>query len=195
MSLEEPKETFSVEYEGKSNQFNGIMAHLRDIANGNPFAAKEIEIISPTETHPEYPLENLVEYSDLLDKCYWNFALCDPKPDENWVLFDFKEGHKVALNAYTLRSGGSSHPKSWKIEGSNDQSNWTTLHEVKNTNALNGPRKTQTYVLDEELKTAETKQGFRYIRYVQLENLSLKPERKYRINLKAIEFFGNYFTF
>ena len=88
------------------------------------------------------------------------------------------------LILYTMRSGGSSHPKSWRITGSNDGQEWTELHAVSDCKTLNGPRKTETFVLD--APTAE----YRMIRYVQTDNQSPRAERKYRINLKAIEFFG-----
>ena len=179
-------EEFTASYSGNDTQFKGIMAGLRDRGNGNPSETGLVEIVSPTTSIPEYPLKYLVEYTDLLDKCYWNFANYDPKESENWILFDFKPGHKVKIDAYTLRSGGSSHPKSWRIEGSDDNEKWELFHEVRDCKELNGPRKTMTYKLEKEATPV------RYIRYVQTENQSTKPERKYRINLKAIEFFGDY---
>ncbi|OHS95546.1 hypothetical protein TRFO_10435 [Tritrichomonas foetus] len=180
--------SFTANFDGQA-QFKGIISTIRDRCGGNPCDKDEIEIIAPTETHPEYPLRNLVEFTDLLDKCYWNFACYDPKDDENWLIFDFHENHKVSLNGYTIRSGGSSHPKGWRIEGSNDRENWTLIHEVENCNTLNAPRKTQTF----QIEGGEVA-PVRYIKYVQTQNQSPKPERKYRINLKAIEFFGQYIT-
>lgn len=186
------EDNFEVKYVGKTNQFEGVIAHLRDLYDQNPILNGTLEITSPTKTHPEYPLQNLIEYKDLLDKCYWNFGCYNPKEEENWLLFDFKENHRISITAYTIRSGGSSHPKSWLIEGSNDQNSWTKIDEVHNCLSLNSPRATHTFIIDNDSINPETKSGFRFIRYVQLENMSPKIERKYRINLKAIEFFGNY---
>lgn len=163
--------------------FCGIMAHLREVSGGNPKETGAVDVTSPTESHEEYPLRMLLEYTDCLDKCYWNFANRDPKPDENWLRFDFKS-RRISLTAYTMRSGGSSHPKSWKIMGSNDGQEWTDLHEVVDCKTLNGPRKTETFVLG-----APT-EPYRMLQYVQTDNQSPRAERKYRINLKAIEFFG-----
>ena len=173
--------SLTVSFDG--DPFRGIMSHLRDESGGNPKDTGVVLVTAPTETHEEYPLRNLLEYTDLLDKCYWNFANGDPKPGENWLQFDFKS-RRISLTAYTVRSGGSSHPKSWRITGSNDGQEWTELHAVSDCKTLNGPRKTETFVLD--APTAE----YRMIRYVQTDNQSPRAERKYRINLKAIEFFG-----
>lgn len=188
------EDNFEAQYAGKNNEFEGIIAHLRSSTGENPAFNGTIKITSPTKTHPEYPLTNLVEYKELLDKCYWNFGCYNPKEEENWLLFDFKENHKIFLTAYTIRSGGSSHPKGWLIEGSNDQNSWTKIDEVHNCFLLNSPRATHTFKIEKLNLEPEIKSGFRYIRFTQLENMSPKIERKYRINLKAIEFFGNYFT-
>lgn len=185
---------FEAKYESEQKPFEGIIAHLRDVAGQNPISNGTLEIISPTKTHPEYPLTNLIEYKDLLDKCYWNFACYNPKEEENWLLFDYKENHRVFITAYTIRSGGSSHPKSWIMEGSNDRNKWYPIHKVSNCSFLNTPRATHTFIIEDSEIKPEMKNGFRYIKFVQLENMSPKIERKYRINLKAIEFFGEYYV-
>lgn len=164
-------------------QFSGVFAHIRDEIGGNPLEKGVVSLTCPTQTHPEYPLRNLLEYIDLLDKCFWNFANCDPSPHENWVQFDFID-HQLSLTGYTIRSGGSSHPKSWTICGSNDETNWEDIDSIQDCQTLNGPRKTQTF------QCSSPSKPYRYIRYVQSDNQSPKPERKFRINMKAIEFFG-----
>lgn len=186
------KDNFEVHYEGEKNQFEGVIARLREQSGENPVRNGIIDLTSPTKTHPEYPLTNLVEYKELLDKCYWNFGCYNPKEEENWLLFDFKENHRISITAYTIRSGGSSHPKCWIIEGSNDQINWNRIDEIHNCLLLNSPRATHTFVIKEENRIPDA--SFRFIRYTQIENMSPKKERKFRINLKAIEFFGNYLT-
>lgn len=187
-------DNFQVFYEGEQKQFEGIMAHLSDIIGQNPALNGVIEIKTPTQTHEEYLPHNLIEYGKSLEKSYWNFACYDPQADENWILFDFKKNHKIIITAYTIRCGGSSHPKSWKIEGSNDQNVWTVIDEIQNCSILNRPRATHTFLTDDKDNNPDIKLGFSYIRFVQLENMSPKRERKYRINLKAIEFFGYYNT-
>lgn len=185
---------FEVQYECEQKQFEGIMARLHDLTGKNPVLNGSLDIITPTKTHEEYLPHNLVEYGNSLEKSYWNFACYDPNSDENWLLFDFKKNHQVSITAYTIRSGGSSHPKSWRIEGSNDQKNWSTIHEIKDCSLLNRPRATHTFIVENFEGKQDLKSGFHFIRFVQLENMSPKRERKYRINLKAIEFFGHYRT-
>jgi hypothetical protein len=169
--------------EFSENPFAGIFAKLREEGHGNPLEAGLVLITSPTECHEEYPLTVLLEYTDRLDKCFWNFAKYEPTPDDAWLQFDFRD-RRIALTAYTIRSGGSSHPKSWSISGSGDGEGWVTLHEVADCCDLDGPRKTKTFRVD------ASGQAFRYLRYAQAENDSRRPERKWRINIKAIEFFS-----
>jgi hypothetical protein len=163
--------------------FSGVFSKLGELCHGNPFDAGAISITSPTSCHNEYPLRNLVEYTTSLDKCFWNFAHVDPSPEQSWLLFDLQD-RRLAMTAYTLRSGGSSHPKSWRMLGSNDGTDWTLLSEVTGCRELNGPKKTETFPVEE-------KGPFRLFKYEQLENLSPKPDRKFRINLRAVEFFGS----
>jgi hypothetical protein len=163
--------------------FSGIFAQLRAQGNGNPIETGLVTVTCPTECHEEYPLSLLLEYTDRLDKCFWNFGKHEPSSTENWLEFDFRD-RLLVVTAYTIRSGGSSHPKSWQIVGSETGTEWTTIHEVSGCTELNGPRKTKTFTVD------NGNPGFRFIRYVQTENDSPRPERKWRINLKAIEFFG-----
>lgn len=189
------KEHFEVQYESADKKFDGIITHLRLLTGQNPSKNGLIKILSPTKSHFEFPLTNLFEYGDLLNKSFWNFSACDPRPNENWILFDFKESHSILLSSYTIRSGGSSHPKSWKFEGSNDKIEWSIIHEVRDCNYLNCPRATHTFVInDYGRQKSQPKFGYRFVRFVQIENMSQKNEKKYRINLKAIEFFGDYYT-
>lgn len=195
MMIPSKNDHFDVQYEGEQKQFEGIFAHLHSLAGRNPVLNGSLDIITPTKTHDEYLPQNLVEYGNSLEKSYWNFACYNPQPTENWIIFNFKKNHKVFINAYTIRCGGSSHPKSWRIEGSNDQDNWILLHEVQDCALLNRPRATHTFIIDDKNNNQEHKNGFSFIRFVQTENMSPKRERKYRINLKAFEFFGQYQSF
>lgn len=183
---------FEVQYEGEQKAFDGIFARLHDLKGKNPVIEGTVDIITPTKTHEEYLPQNLIQYGNSLEKSYWNFACYDPNSEENWLIFDFKKNHRISINAYTIRSGGSSHPKSWRIEGSFDKNNWILIHEINNCSLLNRPRATHTFLVDDYDEKQELKDGFPFIRFVQVENMSPKRERKFRINLRAIEFFGHY---
>lgn len=188
------KDHFEALYESEEKKFNGIITHLRFLTGKNPAINGTVKIFSPTKTHFEFPLQNLFEYGDMINKSFWNFASCNPLPNENWLLFDFQKNHSVSITAYTIRSGGSSHPKSWIFEGSNDKITWTNIDEVHDCTYLNSPRATHTFTIKEKNKKDQQDLGFRFIRFIQLENMSPQNEKKYRINLKALEFFGHYFT-
>ncbi|KAK8896511.1 hypothetical protein M9Y10_014418 [Tritrichomonas musculus] len=190
----EVKHQFVILYESEQKKFDGIIAHLHHLTGQNPVKNGTIKIISPTKSHFEYPLYNLVEYGEQLNDSYWNFGFYNPQPNENWLLFDFMENRYISITAYTIRSGGSSHPKSWIFEGSNDKNTWTKIHEIHNCTLLNYPRATHTFIVEDSENKSQSKSCFRFIRFVQLENMSQKNEKKYRINLKAIEFFGHCYT-
>jgi hypothetical protein len=167
------------------NPFHGLISTLRSETGGNPIDTGAVLVSAPTQSHEEYPLRNLFEYDDQLEKCYWNFAHYNPEPHENWIQFEFVH-RSVILSGYSLRSGGSSHPKSWSIQGSNDGVEWKVIHEVGDCALLDAPRKTATFQIENSDNAP-----FRLIRYVRSANLSADPLRHYRINLKAIEFFGS----
>ena len=188
------KDHFEIPYEGEEKKFVGIITHLRYLTGQNPANNGTIKITAPTKSHFEFPLKNLFEYGDSINKSYWNFTTCTPQPNENWILFDFKENHSISITAYTIRSGGSSYPKSWKFEGSNDKTKWALIDEIHDCQLLTRPRATYTFKVNETDEKLKHSKGFRFVRFVQLENASQKNEKKYRINLKAIEFFSHYYT-
>lgn len=52
-----------------------------------------------------------------------------------WLKFDFGSGNTKVINKYKWISrnvSGANSPKSWTLDGSNDNSNWTTLSTVSN---------------------------------------------------------------
>lgn len=77
----------------------------------------------------------------------------------------------MALHSYLIRSNSNSkslhyHPKSWKIEGSNDHTNWTLLDNRVNDDSINGSFKQNIFIC-QQIKYQDSTEAFRYIRYVQ----------------------------
>ena len=82
----------------------------------------------------------------------------------NWVTIETGDGQAYAVKSYSFTTHDDGNcpgraPKSWKIEGSNDNSNWTLIDEVVNDNVIQ----------DENYKTfdftpANTTDKFRYIK-------------------------------
>lgn len=80
----------------------------------------------------------------------------------NWICFEFKN-HKIIPNKYSVISydGGtnSRHPKSWVIQGSNDNENWDTISEEIDCPYLNKSYTTYTFDIKKQ-----NNQDFKFIR-------------------------------
>ena len=80
----------------------------------------------------------------------------------SWICFDFKE-HRVVPTHYTIRSRNwgtnSNYPKSWVIQGSNDNNSWETIDEEKDCPILNGNSVVHTFTMNHPKPTK-----FKYIR-------------------------------
>ncbi len=83
---------------------------------------------------------------------------------KNWVTIETGDGQAYAVKSYSFSthddgSWNDRAPKSWKIEGSNDNSNWTLIDEVVNDNVIRNENFT-TY----EFTPSNTTDKFRYIK-------------------------------
>ena len=78
-----------------------------------------------------------------------NFQSKDVKG--NWIKFDFGN-NRVNLTDYLIKSRlcneDSSHPKSWVIEGSNDDSVWEIIDVQKDCPYLNGYGVSHAFTLE-----------------------------------------------
>mgnify|MGYP001456268586 CR=1 FL=1 len=57
----------------------------------------------------------------------------------SWFMVDLKEPHRLEVTHYCLRHGysnGSFRLRNWRLEGSNDGNNWTTLRNHNNDQSL-----------------------------------------------------------
>ena len=127
------------EYSEKS-PINGIISNLRNKTNGQ--IEKEINITGSS-------LYNNSENRSPRTVCFDNSDFFFSKSEQgSWICFDFKE-HRVVPSSYTLRSiscrPGDRHPRSWVLEGSNDNKEWTTLDEEPDNSYLNGSKKIRSF--------------------------------------------------
>lgn len=72
------------------------------------------------------------------------------------------------MTHYTIRSGNNGknyqNPKSWVIEGSNDNSKWDILDEQKNNLSLNGLKLVHTFTID-----SRKQKEYKYIQMRQID--------------------------
>jgi hypothetical protein len=86
----------------------------------------------------------------------------------SWILFNFKE-KQISPSGYFIRNGSSDwyvlSPQGWKLEGSNDQTNWQDIHQVTNCESFKEENQ-------EAFFPCQTDQFFSFLRFTQTqENL------------------------
>ena len=82
----------------------------------------------------------------------------------NWMTIETADGnpHSVKSYSFTTHDDGSCTdraPKEWRLEGSNDNSNWVTIHEVTGTDPIEN-KTCKTY----EFTPTNTTDAFRYLK-------------------------------
>ena len=119
-------------------------------------------------------------------------AISEP---DSIIMFDFGQYKRIDLHSYFIRTYGRSpnntHPKTWRIEGSNDCQSWTKLDRRENNGSLNGEFKECNFICQFG-SYGSGSNLFRYIRYVQEESWDSKW--KYIVRLTYFELFGNVIT-
>lgn len=166
-----------INYNSK-NKLNGILNYIRTKMPNSVF--NEIDIISSSiyQNNEQYSPRNIIQYENP------NVEFCTINEDESWLLIDFKD-HRITPNKYVIRScdydKDSEHPKTWVIEGSNDDQTWDLLDEQKTNASLNGPTSINSFPLKQLNKK------YRFIRMRQLENWS---GDSYFLNINNFEIFG-----
>ena len=78
------------------------------------------------------------------------------------------------------------HPKSWRIEGSNDKTNWDLIDKKENDSYLNGKYNQHRFICQNK-----NNNYYQYIRYVQDDSWYTNRDYKYKIRLSCFEFFGS----
>lgn len=136
-----------------TDRFSGIIKYLRNKA-GDDIGSK-ISITASSTNGPEYNPNNVIIYED-------NYKRFQSENIPNsWICFEFKE-NKVVPTHYQIMpccSPNYSNPKSWVIEGSNDDINWELLDERINCSDLNYPYKPKIFHISNP-----NKNEFRFIR-------------------------------
>ncbi|KAK8880578.1 hypothetical protein M9Y10_003258 [Tritrichomonas musculus] len=154
-------------------EFDGLVNCLRK--EGNIQDEVSITLSSIQYGDPQ----NLFIYENKNTYCYTNNV------QDSWICFEFKK-HEIMPTNYTIRtqSGGPNflHLKSWNLEGSNDNNNWTILDEEKDCSYLNGSYFTHTFGTRNE-----EHQSFKYLRIHQTDKSWYND---YRLLMNCIEFYG-----
>lgn len=83
-------------------------------------------------------------------------------PTAQWVKIDLGSGNAIKIWQYGMmaRDGGSGDPKTWTLQGSNDDSNWTTVDTQTNVSSW-AANTTKMFVMATPCATA-----YRYYKWV-----------------------------
>ena len=167
-----------------SSDPKGILSHL----------GSSVTLSAGGSLDSSFPLTNILTYDDTY---FYNYSSQTPQSEsQSYINFDFGPSKRVDLYSYLIRSNKSdqskfSHPKTWRIEGSNDNSNWTRLDRRVNDECVNGKFKQHNFECQENRHLESSR--YRFIRYVQENNWDEK-NRKYTIYITYFELYGNVFN-
>jgi hypothetical protein len=113
----------------------GIVAHLSQLCGGH-VVDRNIVVITST---PPYQANQVLSSSHLADLDTADKWFSSEDVENAWFCFDFKE-LRIIPTHYTIQSweGGAGELLSWKVEGSEDGTEWTLLDRHSNSRALCG---------------------------------------------------------
>lgn len=166
-----------------SHKLEGIIRHLTRQINGNVHEKGIINVKASSEYDNNRLAKNVV---DLDNKS----TMLRTKDEENsWLMYDFKE-KKVRPTHYSITSKpfgpGDFHPVHWVIEGSNTNSNdWKILDTRNGITSLNSCSVTETFEIQERLKSDE------FYQFLRIRQTGKNAAGYYYLGFSALEFFGS----
>jgi hypothetical protein len=169
----------------ESRPFEGVFAYLWAKCGQNPHNVDLIEISANDERNGRK-----FNCYDLISR--------ESKAGKWWGAGGQKIDHFVKINLKNLRLCPSGYSvkthnnawssghfvRSWRFEGSNDDSKWEVLHSQTNSKALTGNDKEASF----ECSSSST---FRFLRFVMVGHNS---NGDYRFSLQNLEVFGRLIT-
>lgn len=151
-----------------------------------------VTLSSVKNDHQSIMVSNMRKYDNTIFNNN-NGAAASSESDSIFI-FDFGANKRIDLHSYFIRTNGHNtngrHPKSWRIEGSNDSQSWTKLDSRSNDGSLNGKYKECNFECQFASYGNESNL-FRYIRYVQEDAWN---GMKYIVNFTYFELFGSVVT-
>ncbi|KAK8899377.1 hypothetical protein M9Y10_001692 [Tritrichomonas musculus] len=144
----------------RNKEFDGIFNYLRKTSNGNISEELNITSSSIDRDDDSWSDQNVILFDDQ------NKYFASKDLPNSWLCFDFKERRVIPKN-YTIRSYIATikygcHPKSWVIEGSDDNEQWIAIDEQNDCPFINGNNLVYTFTILNPRNKA-----FKYIRMRQ----------------------------
>ena len=167
-----------------SSEFDGIINYLTKKTGGNIHKNGTIKITASSVNRHSF---NNPDPENCVDLSNDSSGYKSSNDVLSWILFDFKE-RKIELESYSILSNSSNdfgQLRSWVIEVSNDESNWTKIDDHSNDSTLKKEKFIATFKVQKE------NEGFyRYIRLRQTGNSWHMNGSGKLINIPKIEFYG-----
>lgn len=150
---EEEDECLIFEYT-KENEYKGIFNYIQTQSNDK--IENEINFSSSSLWDNRYDSSYVTKFRDQSKTFY-------SRDEENsWICFDFNE-HRIIPSHYTIGSRNwgrnSNHPKSWVIEGSEDNEKWDKIDEEIDCSFLNGKSLVHSFEMNNQIN-----KKFKFIR-------------------------------
>lgn len=178
---------FQKVYDG-INAFDGIFSELtkRNQSNINDKGIIEISgnILKHKGEYKTASFSCLVNYSDSCDLIYDSENV-----PNSYICFDFKD-HMASVFGYSIKSSKNVNPSyltSWVIEGSNDNYNWMLIDSHYDDKSLAEEYKVCTFTV-QNMQLAVL-----LFRYVRIRMTGKSSANDNYLELRSIEFFGNYY--
>ena len=150
---------------------HGVFSMFCERCSGNPQDFNMVKVTSNSTLH------KIIEPG-------WNEWWSTPNESGSWIEFDFCK-YKICPSNYTLKTMFADvklpYMRSWRIEGSNDETHWDLLSEQRNSNTTTEARQWHTWdvISDKE---------YRFIRLTQTDR---NGSGNYCLFIHGIEFFGH----
>ena len=145
----------------KSDPLDGIIAHLTRECGGNVHEKGVVNDTASACYGLSYTPDNAADLGS--DLAWWS-----PDSPNSWLCYDFG-GRRVTPTSYSIRSyvnymgtAPRAFPRSWVLEGSNDEDVWEVLDSRKNNRDLNDYGVTRNFAIK-----APPSGAFRFVRLRQ----------------------------
>jgi hypothetical protein len=106
---------------------------------------------------------------------------------DSWITIDFLPGNKFKPNFYSIKTRNTSsgfYPRTWQLEGSNNNTTWIVLdNQVNNSSLINNNQWLSLVVINSA-----------FYQYIRLTNRGLNSSGFNHLVLGEIELYGDYAT-
>jgi hypothetical protein len=153
--------------------FDGILRHLKGQHNGNIQAAVSIEASSQ-----EYG--NCYDVTNYDSQSNWYTA----NIPNSWLRFDFG-ARRVSVDSYSMKSriNGAHIPRSWVLEGRNEDTDWVVIDRHENDNTIQGVFASHNF-------KCPARNDLDMFRFIQLRQTGLDSNNYNYLTMCHFELFG-----